>query len=196
MWWAQCSTHPQLGQHPGWLFLESVAVCSLTKPLRVVSCHRNIYSYRVDGESTEHFFNVSQQVLHVSDKSQQPETPRNIRVAKDAQKKVDMLSKGSVLGCCLVKSFSFPSLKRPRTLVLLTAAFWEPSPAGRCCTSCGRELAEAGWSWEKHPLCFVLFCFFPALLFLLGRIPFFSEMKWGDIFRGSLEESKVAGNPV
>lgn len=165
---------------PAWptpgLVLPRVCGCLLpdqaSTSSQLVSCHRNIYSYRVDGESTEHFFNVSQQVLQVSDKSQQPETPRNIRVAKDAQKKVDVLSKGSVLGCCLVKSFSFPSLKRPRTLVLLTAVFWEPSPAGKCCTSCERELAEARWSWEKHPLCFVLFCFFPSSTLFAGQNPF------------------------
>lgn len=90
------------------------------------------------------------------------------------------------------QSFSFPSLKRPRTLVLLTAVFWELSPAGRCCTSCGRERAEARWSWEKHTVC--LFVFSQLCSLFAGQNPLLFRDEMGcDVFRGSLEESEVVG---
>lgn len=88
--------------------------------------------------------------------------------------------------------FCFPSLKCPHTPVLLTAVFWELSPAGRCYTSRWREWAEARRSREKHPPCSSQLSSHFA-----GHNPFvFRDETRSNVFRGPSEGSKVVIKPV
>lgn len=108
-------------------------------PPRGISCHRNIYSYKADGDKKWHFCSVSQKAWNVSDKSQRPETPRT----SEQQQKLGLMSKGSVLGCCSANS---PSASLPWN-VLMHQFSWQNPP--RSCLLLTDVTPGLGWSDEE-----------------------------------------------
>lgn len=118
---------------------------------------------------------------------------RSIRAAKDAQKVVDVVSKGSVLGCCLAKSHSASlpwnvlirqfSWQQSFGSYLLLAAV-TPAIGGS-----GQKQGGAG----RSTLPVLLSC----PLILLGTILLSSEMKQGAMFLGDPQrDPKLLSNQL
>ena len=179
MCWARCFTHPLPGQHQSWLLSESAAVCSPTVLPWVGSCHRNIYSYKLMEKTMTFLQRVPGSVKRLW---QIPvaRNSKNIRAAKDAQKKVDVVSKGSVLGCCLANS---RSASLPWN-VLIRQFSWQQSFGSYLLLTDvmpaigGTGLKEGGAGRSTLPV------FLSCALILLGTILLSSETKQGTMFLG------------